>query len=169
MLRTLIAALAATLAHAASASAAEPAKPTASYWHLWTDKGGRSHMTECPLNTFVLQSMNKPADPQWQDKLGGKASVIFTVQPAGWNGAWHEDPHVQFVVPLKGSWFVEAQDGKRVEMGPGTVFLGEDQNTAPNANGHKGHLSGNVGNGPVTLMIASLDWKPIAGQPCHVK
>jgi hypothetical protein len=169
MLRTLIAALAATLPHAASASATEPASPTASYWHLWTDKAGQSHMTECPLSAFVLQSMNKPADPQWQDRLGGTASVIFTVQPAEWNGDWHEDPHVQFVVPLKGSWFVEGQDGKRVEMGPGTVFLGEDQNTEPDANGHKGHLSGNVGNGPVTLMIASLDWKPTAGQPCHVK
>ena len=60
-------------------------------------------------------------------------------------------------MPLQGSWFVEGQDGKRVEMGPGTVFLGEDQNTKPDAQGRKGHLSGNVGDGPVTLMIASLD------------
>jgi hypothetical protein len=45
-------------------------------------------------------------------------------------------------------------------MGPGATFLGEDQNTVPDAKGHKGHLSGNAVNGSVTLMIASLDWKP---------
>lgn len=83
MRKTVVAAIAAALICVASVSAAEPAKPSFSYWHLWTDKAGHSHMTQCPISEFVLQSMNKPADPQWQDKLGGKASVIFTVQPAG--------------------------------------------------------------------------------------
>jgi hypothetical protein len=153
----------------ALAETAPPAKPSVNYWHLWTDARGRSHLTLCPMGSFLLQSMNKPADPQWQDRLSGSGRVIFTVQPAQWNGAWHEDPRVQWVVPLDGAWFVEAQDGKRVEMGPGVVFLGEDQNTVPDAQGRKGHVSGNVGDGAVALMVVQTDAKPTKDEPCHVK
>jgi hypothetical protein len=35
-------------------------------------------------------------------------------------------------------------DGKRVEMGPGEVFFGEDQNTKADVQGHKGHFSGTI-------------------------
>ena len=148
------------------AAAPEPRIP---YWHLWTDKAGRSQMTMCEVSSFVLQSMNKPAAPVWQHRLPERATVTFSVRPPGWTGTWHEDPHVEFVVPLKGSWFVQGMDGKRVVMGPGTVFLGEDLNTRPDAQGRKGHLSGTVGDAPVTLMIVSLEAKPTIDQPCHVK
>src|SRR5271166_146458 len=99
----------------------------------------------------------------------GDRPCHFTVQPPNWKGSWHEDPRVQWVVPLNGSWFVEAQDGQRVEMGPGVVFLGEDQNTKPDAQGRKGHLSGNVGDGAVTLIVVQTDAKPTVAQPCHAK
>lgn len=154
---------------AASAAQSSGSAPIVKYWHLWTDQQGKSHMTQCDMNNFVLQSMNKPADPQWQNRLAGDGKVIFTVQPAHWRGTWHEDPTVQWVVPLEGTWFVEAQDGTRVEMGPGVVFLGEDQNTVADAQGRKGHLSGNVGEGPVTLMVLQTDAAPTRGEPCHVK
>jgi hypothetical protein len=143
--------------------------PSANYWHLWTDKQGTTHLTQCVMDSFVLQTMNKPAAPQWQDRRPGNGHVIFTVQPPHWNGAWHEDPRVQWVVPLKGTWFVEAQDGTRVEMGPGVPFLGEDQNSKPDAQGRRGHLAGNVGDGPVTLMVVQLDVTPTVGEPCHFK
>ena len=157
ILRTILALSATVLpAMAAFAQNTPVAKPAVNYWHLWTDRQGKSHLTQCAMSNFVLQSMNKPADPQWQDRLHGSGRVIFTIQPPHWNGAWHEDPTVQWVVPLEGAWFVEAQDGKRVEMGPGVVFLGEDQNTTPDAQGRKGHVSGN-------------DAKPTRDQPCHVK
>jgi hypothetical protein len=149
--------------------AAESTKPTAKYWHLWTDKEGKTHMTQCSASNFALQRMNKPADPQWENRLAGNGKVIFTVQPVHWNGAWHENPKVQWVVPLEGTWFVEAQDGTRAEMGPGVVFLGEDQNSSPDSLGHKGHLAGNVGNGAVTLMVVQTDAAPTVGKPCHIE
>lgn len=151
-------------------SAAEPKPPVITYWHNWTDTNGVSHMTRCEMRDFKLQSMSKPADPQWQDRQQNTgATVIFTVQPANWNGTWHEDPKVQWIIPLKGTWFVEAMDGKRVELGPGDVSLGEDQNTRPDAQGRKGHLSGNVGDGAVTLMVVQLDVTPTINQPCRFK
>ncbi|WP_146881239.1 cupin domain-containing protein, partial [Acetobacter tropicalis] len=110
-----------------------------------------------------------PAGPQWQDLLSsGKAKIISTIQPAHWNGAWHPDPKVQWIIPLKGTWFVQAMDGTRVEMGPGDISLGEDQLSRPDGAGHKGHLAGNVGDGPVTLLVVQLENEaPTAGQPCR--
>jgi len=40
---------------------------------------------------------------------------------------------------------MEAMDGTRVELGPGDVSLGEDQNTKEDAQKRKGHRSGNIG------------------------
>jgi hypothetical protein len=167
----LLAFLFAFSAGISSLAAATPnlSKPTAKYWHLWVDSDGKSHMTQCAMGDFVLQSMNKPADPQWQDRQSGNGRVIFTIQPAQWKGTWHEDPKVQWVVPLDGTWFVEAQDGTRAEMGPGVAFLGEDLQTKPDAQGRKGHLSGNIGDGPVTLIVVQTDAMPTRNQPCHVK
>ena len=147
----------------ASAQSAKPEAPMPkySYWDDWTDHNGVSHMTHCEVNSFRLSSMSPPADPQWQSKQPESgAQVIFTVQPAGWKGAWHEDPKPQWIIPLKGTWFVEAMDGTRATLGPGDISLGEDQNTVPDAQGHKGHLAGNVGKGPVSLMVIQLAVTP---------
>jgi len=168
--KTIHAALAIALLFVPHASAARADdKPILHYWHLWTDNQGTSRLTPCAMRDFTLLSMNKPAEPQWQNRLPDNSRVIFTVQPSGWKGTWHENPRVQWVVPLDGSWLVEAQDGTRVEMGPGAVFLGEDQNTRPDARNVRGHFSGNVGSGPVTLMVVQLDVAPTINQPCHFK
>jgi hypothetical protein len=144
--------------------------PVTTYWHNYTDAGGVSHMIRCEMHDFKLESMSKPAGPQWQDRQPfGGATVITTVQPPHWHGTWHENPKVQWIIPLKGTWFVQAMDGTRVELGPGDVSLGEDQNTRPDAQGHKGHLAGNIGDGAVTLMVIQLDVKPTIGKPCRFK
>ncbi|AEI37284.1 MAG: cupin domain-containing protein [Zymomonas mobilis subsp. pomaceae] len=158
------------LAIGASVAKAVPQVPKAAYWHNWTDSKGVTHLTKCYFHNYDLKTMSKPAGPQWQDRLSeGNATVISTIQPAHWNGIWHEDPKVQWIIPLKGTWFVEAMDGTRVKMGPGEISLGEDQNSIPDAAGKKGHLAGNVGNGPVTLMVVQLSAIPTINQPCHFK
>lgn len=157
-------------AHGAMAQNDPKDPPTAYYWHNWADSHGVSHMTKCPFHKYTLKTMNKPAAPQWSDpQPKGVAQVISTVQPDHWNGAWHPDPKVQWIIPLKGTWFVQAMDGTRVEMGPGDVSLGEDQRTTPDAQGHKGHLAGNVTSGPVTLMVIQLAEAPTVDQPCRFK
>lgn len=132
-------------------------KPSLSYWHVWTDDEGVSHQTRATLTSFEKESMGGDADLQWNNHLGHfQSKIIFTELPVGWVGSWHENPKPQWIVPLSGRWYVETMDGQRVEMGPGEVSFGGDQNTKPNQQGHKGHLSGTIGEEPAILMIVQL-------------
>jgi hypothetical protein len=54
----------------------------------------------------------------------------------------------------------------RLAMQP---LVGEDLNTKADAQGHRGHLSGNVGDGPVTLMVIQLAEPATINQPCRFK
>lgn len=63
----------------------------------------------------------------------------------------------QWIVPLSGRWFVETMDGKRVEMGPGELSFGNDQNTRVDAQGRRGHRSGAVGNQPAVIMLVQVE------------
>jgi hypothetical protein len=59
-------------------------------------------------------------------------------------------------------------DGRKIEMGPGDLSLGEDQGCVADATGRKGHRSGTVGNEPAVLMTVRLDVAPIR-RACHVR
>ena len=114
---------------------------------------GVSHLTRCALSNFELQCLSPPAAPEWANRQPpGTASIITVVQPSGWKGVWHQESKVYWIVTPTGKWFVEAMDGTRVELGPGDVSLGEDQIGVPDAEGRKGHRSGNIGDETVTLM-----------------
>jgi len=144
--------------------------PTVPYWHVWTDENGVSHQNRCELSAFKLQSISEGAAPSWIDKQSTPgATVLVVVQPVGWVGEWHENPKPQWIVPLSGRWFVETMDGKRVEMGPGEVSFGGDQNCKADAQGRKGHRSGTVGNQPSVTLIVQLEKDPSAGKPCGFK
>lgn len=140
--------------------------PTVSYWHVWTDEKGVSHQERREWTAFMLQSISEGAAPSWIDKQNTPgATVLVVVQPVGWVGEWHENPKPQWIIPLSGRWFVETMDGKRLEMGPGEVSFGGDQNTKPDARGRKGHRSGTVGNQPSVNLIVQLAKDPcIRGQ-----
>ena len=158
------------LTSASVLAAEDRAAPVTHYWHNWTDGKGVSHLTRCELSNFVLQSMSPPAAPEWANRQApGTAAVITVVQPPGWKGVWHQESKVYWIVTLTGKWFVEAMDGTRVELGPGDVSLGEDQNTVPDAQGRKGHRSGNIGDEAVTLMVIELDVTPTVDQPCRFR
>jgi len=130
--------------------------PTAPYWHIWTDAEGISRQTRRHLTQFALESISPPADAQWLGaKTEGEATVFVTILPVGWIGDWHENPHPQWIIPLSGRWFVESMDGQRVEMGPGEMSFGEDQNTRAQGD-RKGHLSGTVGEEPAVLMLVQI-------------
>ncbi|HEV3298450.1 MAG TPA: hypothetical protein VG055_02365 [Planctomycetaceae bacterium] len=153
-----------------SVPAAARDKPTLSYWHVWTDAHGISHQNRCELSAFQLQSISPGASPSWIDKQTAQgATVLMVVQPVGWVGEWHENPKPQWIIPLSGHWFVETMDGTRVEMGPGEISFGGDQNTKPDARGRRGHRSGTVGNQPSINLIVQLQSDPSAGRPCGFK
>lgn len=140
--------------------------PSIPYWHIWTDDDGVSHQARCLLDRFILKGIGAAA-PQWNDAQGPcESAVVFTVQPIGWIGEWHENPAPQWIVPLRGRWWVESMDGTRVEMGPGDLSLGEDQHCKADATGRRGHRSGTMGNEPAVLMTVRLTIEATP-RPCH--
>ncbi len=142
--------------------------PSTPYWHLWVDTEGVSHQARCELSAFELAQVGAAA-PQWNDKQArGEATVVFTVQPVGWVGEWHENPAPQWIVPLSGRWWVESMDGTRIEMGPGELSLGEDQGCVRDGQGRRGHRSGTLGDEPTHLMTVQLHVEPVRA-PCHCK
>jgi predicted outer membrane protein len=135
--------------------------PTVSYWRVWTDEKGVSHQKRGEMNAFKFQSISPGAAPSWINRQSTPgANVVVLVLPVGWVGEWHENPKPQWIIPLSGRWFVETMDGKRVEMGPGEVSFGGDQNTKPDAQGRKGHRSGTVGDQPAVTMLVQLEKDP---------
>ncbi|WP_419730824.1 cupin domain-containing protein [Lichenicola sp.] len=163
----MLALLGAGVAGSGAAVARDP-MPQVAYWDNWTDHAGVSHLTRCTLHGFSLHSVARPAAPEWQDRQATPASAILTnVEPPGWVGQWHENPKVQWIMPIAGSWFVQAMDGSDVTVGPGDVIVGEDQGTKPDAAGHKGHLARNPGPGPVSLMIVQMAGMPPTAGPCR--
>lgn len=144
-------------------------KPTVRYWHLWTDARGVSRQTQCAMTEFALESIKPPADPQWQGKKqSGQMTTLVTVLPLGWVGTWHENPKPQWIIPLSGRWFVESMDGTRVEMGPGELAFGGDQNCR-DADGKLGHRSGTVGDSPAVLMVIQFEDVPTPSSPCEFR
>jgi hypothetical protein len=144
-------------------------RPTISYWHLWTDAEGISRQTQCAMTEFELKSMNAPADPQWQGRsITGKMTTMVTVQPVGWIGIWHENRKPQWIVPLSGRWFVEAMDGTRVEMGPGEISFGGDQNCRE-VDGKRGHRSGTIGDVPAVFMVVQFEEASASRSPCEYR
>lgn len=142
-------------------------KPSIPYWHLWVDDDGVSHQRKCNLTDYHLKRIG-PADPQWNNEQATVPStVVFTVQPVGWVGDWHENPAPQWIVVLSGRWWIESMDGTRIEQGPGEFSFGEDQGCAE-IDGKKGHRSGTLGNEPAVLMTVQLH-VPASREPCHIK
>jgi hypothetical protein len=141
--------------------------PKIPYWHLWTDAQGVSHFAQATLENFEFKGVGD-ADPQWNDQQArGEATVVFTVQPVGWIGEWHENPAPQWIIPISGRWWVEAMDGTRREFGPGDLQLGEDQDCGE-VDGKRGHRSGTIGTEPAVLMTVQLHVPPVK-KPGHLK
>jgi hypothetical protein len=142
-------------------------QPTIPYWHLWVDADGISHQRRCHLTDYQLHRVGA-ADPQWNDRQGTfPSTVVFTVQPVGWVGEWHENPAPQWIVVLSGRWWIESMDGTRIEQGPGEFSFGEDQGCSER-DGKKGHRSGTMGDHPAVLMTVQLHVDP-ARESCHIK
>ena len=147
-------------------SAPHQAAPSVDYWHVWVDTDGISHQNRCHMQQFVLQSIQPPAEPQWQGQpIRGPMSSMISVLPVGWIGEWHENPKPQWIVPLSGRWFVETMDGTHVEMGPGEISFGADQGCRQ-LRGRRGHRSGTVGAAPAVLMIVQLEALTLPSGPC---
>lgn len=141
--------------------------PALTYWHVFTDERGLSTQRRGTLTAFGEESMGGDADPQFNLHFGDERThVTFAELPADWVGEWHENPKPQWIIPLSGGWWVETQDGQRVEMRAGDISFGADQNTRENAQGNKGHRSGSLDGAPCKMMIVQLlDDKYVGAKP----
>lgn len=132
--------------------------PAMPFLHMWTDLDGTSRIAESMMTGFGLKGISGDADPQWLRPFPGEVSqVLFAVLPVGWVGTWHESPAPQWVIPIRGRWFIETQDGTRVEMGPGDIHFGQDLDTEGD---EPGHLSSCVGDAPCHMMIVQYERSP---------
>lgn len=97
--------------------------PRMPFWHMTNTDEGRSMIVQQVLAGFRQQSVSGDTAAIWMREFSGTVKAVwFNILPLGWVGEWHPSPSLQWVVPLSGRWFVETQDGKRVEMGPGTLL-----------------------------------------------
>ena len=116
-----------------------PPAPEPTVLHVVTDQAGRSHIHRCAIDGLVLGQVAADVPAVWQaPAVHDVASRAIWVLPTGWHGGWHRNPTRQWVIPLTGRWFVETQDGARVEMGPGDMHLGDDVNSTPDERGRVG-------------------------------
>ncbi len=135
----------------------ESQAPQLTYWHVYTGPDGLSHQRRVTLDSFEQQSMGRGAARQWNLHIGdAKTHVMFAELPADWVGEWHENPEPQWIIPLSGGWWVETQDGQRVEMRSGEVSFGQDQDTKADARGNKGHRSGSLDGEACKMMIVQV-------------
>jgi hypothetical protein len=127
--------------------------PAITYYRLDRRDDALSTIFPAELAHFIPRSVGGCAAPTWTRDVPDRFdNVSFLVLPVGWIGEWHESPFPQWVVVLRGRWFIETQDGKRVQMGPGDLHWGADQDTAL-VDGGRGHRSGQLGSEPCTLMM----------------
>jgi hypothetical protein len=133
--------------------------PVLPFLHMWTAQNADSRIDLSHMGGFGLKSVGGGASPQWMRPFPGDvASVTFAILPVGWTGDWHESPKPQWVIPLRGRWFIETMDGTRVEMGPGDIHFGQDQGTTD----EKGHRSGQIGDEPCFQLMLQFETSPAA-------
>ena len=136
--------------------------PRLPFLHMWRDQEGHSRIDCTSMGGFGKKSISGDADPQWLRPFPGEVeAILFAVLPVGWVGEWHESPAPQWVISTQGRWFIQTQDGTRVEMGPGDIHFGQDLETQA-VDGKKGHLSGTVGDEPCMQMIVQFKTSPFA-------
>ena len=142
-------------------------RPTLRYPHVYTGPDGRSTIGEGVLAGFDKESMGGSSGEQFNLPFAeGPMKIMFSVLPADFDGDWHENPRPQWILPTEGGWWVETQDGKRVELRAGDLSFGGDQNTTADADGNKGHRSGTLDGKPCEMMIVQLlDDKYVGAKP----
>jgi hypothetical protein len=86
--------------------------------------------------------------------LEGATSYGFELVHPGWHGDWHPVPQRLLAVYLSGAGTMEASDGERRELLPGTILLAEDTSG-------KGHISQVTGAEDMLVLILML---PVQGQ-----
>jgi hypothetical protein len=131
--------------------------PAMPFWEMKIAPGGLSTIAQRQLEGFLQQSVSGNTTPIWMRRFPGTVKAVwFNILPVGWVGDWHPSPALQWVVPLSGHWFIETQDGVRIEMGPGDIHWGADKAVGA-VDGEIGHRSGQLGDVPCVQLMLQFD------------
>ena len=131
--------------------------PSMPFWIMQPGADEQSTIARAALVGFALASVSGDTAPSWLRAFEGKVKAVrFNIMPVGWIGDWHPSPALQWVVPLSGRWFIETQDGKRVEMGPGDIHWGADLATQ-DGDATVAHRSGQLGDVPCMQLLVQFE------------
>jgi hypothetical protein len=100
---------------------------------IYADEEGESHFEDVDL-VFEQTDFVPPAPPVLMTALQGASSYSFELVHPGWHGDWHPVPQRVLAVYLSGAGIIQASDGERRDLAPGTILLAEDTTG-------KGHIS----------------------------
>jgi hypothetical protein len=112
--------------------------------HLYTGPDGQTYAEE-------IEAKFTPLGGAGAYKLLANAGAELRRAPPGRVVDWHTAPRRQYVITLSGHAEVEVADGKKIEIGPGSIDLVEDITG-------KGHITRTIGNEErVTIQIPLED------------
>ena len=131
-------------AQTASGAAAQTHKPVM-ITRLYTGPDVQTHAEE-------IEAKFAPGGGNDVYKLMANSGAVLNRAAPGRVADWHTAPRRQYVITLSGHAEVELIDGKKIELGPGSIDLAEDLTG-------KGHITRTVGNEDrITISI------PLTGQ-----
>src|SRR5215813_15530606 len=86
---------------------------------LYTGADGQTHdrVVSIELKPWPGQSPAERSDP-----LKG-SDLQYRRMPSGWVNDWHPSPARQYVITLSGRGEIELASGRKLNFGPGSVFL----------------------------------------------
>jgi hypothetical protein len=115
---------------------------------IYADEQGESHFEDVEF-AFEQTDFVPPAPPVLMTALQSASSYGFELVHPGWHGDWHPVPQRLLAVYLSGAGTIEASDGERRDIAPGTILLAEDTTG-------KGHVSEVTGAEEMLVLILML-------------
>lgn len=143
------------------------------YWHHYSMANGSTGTARCEWHfdddehgSVDMEGVDQLFPPTNASAAAlGNVTKVFT---AAWHGdatAWHRNPAPQLVYTNAGYANFTTDDGTTITMGPGDVYLGEDQRTA------RGHRTRRVRDGAAWLatFVQFGHHAPTVDAPCWLR
>ena len=143
------------------------------YWHHYSVANGSTGTARCEWHfdddehgSVDMEGVDQLFPPTNASAAAlGNVTKVFT---SAWHGdatAWHRNPAPQLVYTNAGYANFTTDDGTTITMGPGDVYLGEDQSTA------RGHRTKRVRDGAAWLatFVQVGHHAPTVDAPCWLR
>ena len=136
--------------------------PIVKFWRVWVNEMGVSCQSLHAFDNHQQSVFAQGAAPIWSAAHSSVGNQLVTlVLMPGEVFDWHENPVPQWIITLRGLWAVKTMDGMVVEMKPGDISFGGDQETL----NRQGHCSWCIGDLPTELLLVQASETP-RWNPC---